>query len=64
MLTNIMDGGGYNKPPAPKMLSTTVCISDELDDWLMAEASLNHRSKNKQIIYLLEQFRQMDDKGQ
>lgn len=32
----------------------TVQISDQLNTWLEEQARLNHRSKNKQIEYLLD----------
>ena len=30
-------------------------ISEELNNWLIEQARRNHRSKNKQIEYILEQ---------
>ncbi len=34
-----------------------VVVNDELADWLIEQAKLNHRSKNKQIEYLLDSIR-------
>jgi hypothetical protein len=35
----------------------TLLICDELNIWLIEQAKLNHRSKNKHIEYLLERIK-------
>ena len=39
------------------MARFTLIISDELNNWLIEQARRNHRSKNKQIEYILETAR-------
>lgn len=36
------------------MIRFTVQISDQLNIWLEEQAQLNHRSKNKQVEYILD----------
>ena len=39
------------------MARFTVDIPDDLNDWLIEQAEKDNRSKNKQIVYLLERAR-------
>jgi hypothetical protein len=43
------------------MQSMTIRLNDELMDWLKSQASLNHRSKNKQLEYLLSNLRKEEE---
>lgn len=43
------------------MARFTLDIADELNTWLTEQAALNHRSKNGQIVHILELFKKDND---
>lgn len=44
------------------MQSMTVRFPDDLMNWLKSQASLNHRSTNKHLEYLLSRLKKEDEK--